>query len=146
LSGYPLLIKIKKQINKSQSIGISPWWIVPRLEVQNAKEGTQAEKKAVSRQFIENSAGYVEMLEQASLMTERPRLCGDGWVYQQDNATVYNACPTKDFFQESNFALLDHPACSDLNPIENFWGWSTSHRMKMRHYKLILGLVCCRSR
>uniref|UniRef100_A0A8C4DEU9 Tc1-like transposase DDE domain-containing protein n=1 Tax=Dicentrarchus labrax TaxID=13489 RepID=A0A8C4DEU9_DICLA len=31
---------------------------------------------------------------------------------------------TKDFFQENNVALLNHPVCSpDLNPIENVWGW-----------------------
>uniref|UniRef100_A0A3B3WNJ7 Tc1-like transposase DDE domain-containing protein n=1 Tax=Poecilia mexicana TaxID=48701 RepID=A0A3B3WNJ7_9TELE len=30
----------------------------------------------------------------------------------------------KEFFQENNITLLDHPACSlDLNPIENIWGW-----------------------
>ncbi|CAB1452154.1 unnamed protein product [Pleuronectes platessa] len=57
-------------------------------------------------------------------MTEGPRLCGNDWVFQQDNAPIHNARLTKTFFQENNITLLDHPACSpDLNPIENIWGW-----------------------
>uniref|UniRef100_A0A665TIM2 Tc1-like transposase DDE domain-containing protein n=1 Tax=Echeneis naucrates TaxID=173247 RepID=A0A665TIM2_ECHNA len=74
-------------------------------------------------QWCHTVAGYVKMLQQASLMNEGPRLCGDGWVFQQDNATVHNARMTKNFFQESTFALLDHPECSsDLNPSKNVWG------------------------
>uniref|UniRef100_A0A3Q0QWA4 Tc1-like transposase DDE domain-containing protein n=1 Tax=Amphilophus citrinellus TaxID=61819 RepID=A0A3Q0QWA4_AMPCI len=77
-------------------------------------------------QFVQGrqtAAGYVEMLQRASLMTEGPRLCGNDWVFQQDNAAVHSARLTKDFFQENNITLLDHPACSpDLNPIENIWG------------------------
>uniref|UniRef100_A0A3B3XGH3 SRCR domain-containing protein n=1 Tax=Poecilia mexicana TaxID=48701 RepID=A0A3B3XGH3_9TELE len=42
------------------------------------------------------AAGYVEMLQRASLMTEGPRLCGNDWVFQQDNAAVHNVCLTKD--------------------------------------------------
>lgn len=58
------------------------------------------------------AAGYVEMLQRASLLTEGPRLCGDDWVFQQGNAAVHNTHLMKDFFQENNIALLDHPACS----------------------------------
>uniref|UniRef100_A0A3Q0QWR4 Tc1-like transposase DDE domain-containing protein n=1 Tax=Amphilophus citrinellus TaxID=61819 RepID=A0A3Q0QWR4_AMPCI len=39
----------------------------------------------------QTAAGYVEMLQRASLMTEGPRLCGNDWVFQQDNAAVHNA-------------------------------------------------------
>ena len=72
----------------------------------------------------QTATGYVDLLQRASLLTEGPRLCGNDWVFQQDNAALHNALLTKDFFQENNVALLDHPACSpDLNPIENIWGW-----------------------
>uniref|UniRef100_A0A3P9CRE6 Tc1-like transposase DDE domain-containing protein n=1 Tax=Maylandia zebra TaxID=106582 RepID=A0A3P9CRE6_9CICH len=68
----------------------------------------------------QTAAGYVQMLQRALLMTEGPRLCGNHWVFQQDNATVPNAHWTRDFFQENNITLLHHPACSpDLNPTEN---------------------------
>ncbi len=62
-------------------------------------------------------AGYVDMLQRASLLTEGPRLCSNDWVFQWDNAAVHNAHLTKDFFQENNIALLDHPTC---NP-DLFW-------------------------
>ncbi|KAL0162070.1 hypothetical protein M9458_041466, partial [Cirrhinus mrigala] len=72
---------------------------------------------------------YVDMLQQASLLTEGPRPCCNDWAFQQDNAAVYDAHLTK----ENNIALLDHPACSpDLNPIENVWGW-----MAREVYKII---------
>uniref|UniRef100_A0A3P8U947 Tc1-like transposase DDE domain-containing protein n=1 Tax=Amphiprion percula TaxID=161767 RepID=A0A3P8U947_AMPPE len=79
-------------------------------------------------------AGYVLMLQRASLMIEGPRLCGNSWVFQQDNAAVHNARLTKDFFRENNITLLDHPACSpDLNPIENIWGWMAREVYKNGH-------------
>lgn len=63
--------------------------------------------------------GYVDMLRPASLLSEGPRLSGNVWVFQQDNATVHNIRLVKDLFQENNIALLEHPAWSpDLSPIE----------------------------
>uniref|UniRef100_A0A671VL47 Tc1-like transposase DDE domain-containing protein n=1 Tax=Sparus aurata TaxID=8175 RepID=A0A671VL47_SPAAU len=58
----------------------------------------------------QTAAGYVEMLQRASFMTEGPRLCGNDWVFQQDNAAVHNAHLTKDFIQRNNVTLLDHSA------------------------------------
>uniref|UniRef100_A0A3Q4I6N9 Uncharacterized protein n=1 Tax=Neolamprologus brichardi TaxID=32507 RepID=A0A3Q4I6N9_NEOBR len=56
----------------------------------------------------QTAVGYVQMLQRASLLTEGPGLCGNGWVFQQDNANVRNACRTGDFFQQNNITLLDH--------------------------------------
>lgn len=74
----------------------------------------------------ETLAGYVDMMQRASLWTEGCRLCGNDWVLQQDKAAAHNTILMKNFFQNNNTALLDHPACpSDLNPRENVWGWTT---------------------
>uniref|UniRef100_A0A3Q1BPX9 Tc1-like transposase DDE domain-containing protein n=2 Tax=Amphiprion TaxID=80969 RepID=A0A3Q1BPX9_AMPOC len=55
-------------------------------------------------------------------------------VFQQDNAAVHNTRLMKDFFQENNIALLDHPASSpDLNPTENIWAWMTREVYKNGH-------------
>lgn len=69
-------------------------------------------------------AGYVEMLQGACLLGEDPRQCREGWIFQQGSAIIQNVGQTKDFFQENNVILLDHPACSpDFNPIDNVFGW-----------------------
>uniref|UniRef100_A0A3P9P757 Tc1-like transposase DDE domain-containing protein n=1 Tax=Poecilia reticulata TaxID=8081 RepID=A0A3P9P757_POERE len=52
----------------------------------------------------QTAAGYVEMLQQASLMTEGPRLCGNDWVFQQDNAAVHNVRLTKEIMLHVGFA------------------------------------------
>uniref|UniRef100_A0A672YXQ5 Tc1-like transposase DDE domain-containing protein n=1 Tax=Sphaeramia orbicularis TaxID=375764 RepID=A0A672YXQ5_9TELE len=62
------------------------------------------------------AAGYVQMLQRVSLMTEGPRLCGNSWAFQQDNAAVHNARLTKDFFRENNITLLDHPCFLSHSP------------------------------
>ena len=67
----------------------------------------------------QTAAGYVGMLQKSSLTTEGPRLCGDEWFFQQDNAAIHAARHTMTFFQENGVPLLRHPACSP----ENVWGW-----------------------
>ena len=63
------------------------------------------------------------MLNDLSLAQEGRRLCGEEWIFQQDNAAIHNVSITKKYFLEQKLKLLDHPACSpDLNPIENLWG------------------------
>uniref|UniRef100_A0A3P9B929 Tc1-like transposase DDE domain-containing protein n=1 Tax=Maylandia zebra TaxID=106582 RepID=A0A3P9B929_9CICH len=79
--------------------------------------GTMELQEVQGRQ---TAAGYVQMMQRASLMTEGPLLCGNDWVFQQDNATVHNDRTTKDFFQENNITLLDQTVSfPDLNPTEN---------------------------
>lgn len=53
-----------------------------------------------------NSSGYVKMLKDASLKDEGVRLCGENWIYQQDNAPIHKArCATK-FFEDENIEIL----------------------------------------
>lgn len=68
----------------------------------------------------QTAASYVQMLQQASLMTEGLCLCADSWVFQRDNATFHNARLTKDLFRDNIINHLGHPACSPaLKPTEN---------------------------
>uniref|UniRef100_A0A3Q2D5G0 Tc1-like transposase DDE domain-containing protein n=1 Tax=Cyprinodon variegatus TaxID=28743 RepID=A0A3Q2D5G0_CYPVA len=70
----------------------------------------------------QTDAGYVEILQRVSLMTEGPRLCGNDWIFQQDNAAVHNARLTKEFFQENNITLLDHSAWGPRCISPSVWG------------------------
>ena len=63
------------------------------------------------------------MLKDLSLIQEGCRLCGEEWIFQQDNAAIPNASITKKYVLEQKIKLLDHPASSaDPNPQENLWG------------------------
>ena len=61
------------------------------------------------------------MLNDLSLGQERRRLCGEEWIFQQDNAATHNASITKKSLFEQKIRFLDHPACSpDLGTIKYF--------------------------
>ena len=72
----------------------------------------------------QTSRDYIELLKKSKIDSEGKRLCGDNWLFQQDNAPIHKAKIALDFFKNENINLLDHPPLSpDLNPIENLWGW-----------------------
>ena len=63
------------------------------------------------------------MLNDLSLTQEGCRLCGEEWIFHQDNAAIPNASITKKYLLEQKIRLLDHPACSpDPNPIKKLVG------------------------
>ena len=50
-------------------------------------------------------------------MTDEP------WVYQQDNAFIYQSVSTMKWFHAKNVTLLDWPSQNpDLNSMQNLWG------------------------
>ncbi|KAH9114828.1 hypothetical protein LEN26_013015, partial [Aphanomyces euteiches] len=50
----------------------------------------------------------------------------NGFVFQQDNASIHTSFETKSFFAENDISLLSWPSLSpDMNPIENVWGHLT---------------------
>ncbi|KAH9105454.1 hypothetical protein AeMF1_018736 [Aphanomyces euteiches] len=47
----------------------------------------------------------------------------NGFVFQQDNASIHTSFETKSFFAENDISLLSWPSLPpDMNPIENVWG------------------------
>ena len=73
----------------------------------------------------------MKMLNDLSLAQERHRLCGEEWIFQQDNAAIHIASITKKYPLEQKIRLLDYPACSpDFNPIENLWLLIVAKSMK----------------
>ena len=69
------------------------------------------------------TADYVKLLNDLSLAQEGHRLCGEEWIFRQDNAAIHNASITKKYLLQQKIRLLDHPVCSpDVNHLENLWG------------------------
>lgn len=58
----------------------------------------------------QTAAAYVDMSQQASLLTVGPHLCGNDRVFQNDSGGVHNARWTKVLFQENGAILLVHSA------------------------------------
>ena len=62
-------------------------------------------------QGLQTAAGYVHMLQISALVTKGPRLGGDEWHFQQDNAAIHNDRHIFTLLQENGIRVLDHPAC-----------------------------------
>ena len=60
------------------------------------------------RQKVDN----VKMLNDLSLAQEGRRLCGERWIFQQDNAAIPNAYIRKKHLREQKKKILDHPVYS----------------------------------
>ena len=52
------------------------------------------------------------MLNDLYLAQEGHHLCGEEWVFQQDNAAIHNASTTNKYLLRQKIRLLDCPACS----------------------------------
>lgn len=68
------------------------------------------------------SVKYTTTLEQY-LLPFAESMHTDGWIFQQDSASIHTSNHTKGWFSDMNVTLLDWtPKSPDLNPIENIWG------------------------
>lgn len=67
------------------------------------------------------AARYIDEILRPEVLPFRQRI-GDHFVLMQDNARPHNAALTRQFLQEHDITVLNHPAVSpDLNPIEHVW-------------------------
>lgn len=83
------------------------------LDFAGIKHGTSKDGNKYILFFSDDrqtAAGYVQTLQRATIMTEGPRLCGNSWVFQQDNAAVHNARMAKDFFRENSTTARTSPS------------------------------------
>lgn len=67
------------------------------------------------------AARYINEVLQPHILPFRQRI-GDQFILMQDNARPHTAVLTRQFLQNNDITVLDHPAMSpDLNPIEHVW-------------------------
>lgn len=68
----------------------------------------QGTMKILVIQWRQTAAGYNGMLKRGFLLSESPLLCGNEWIFQQDNSALHNA--NKNFSMTNNLILLNHSA------------------------------------
>ena len=83
-------------------------------------------QKKLRLQFVsgrQKAADYLKMLNDLLLTQEECRLCGEEFIFQQDNAAILNASITRKYLLEEKIRLLHYPAYSpDLSPLEKLSG------------------------
>ena len=75
--------------------------------------GGFSSSKKLKLQFVcgrQKSADYVKMLNDLSLTQEDRHLCGEEWIFQQDNAAIHNESISKKYLLEQKIRLLDPPS------------------------------------
>ncbi|KMQ83713.1 transposable element tc3 transposase [Lasius niger] len=64
---------------------------------------------------------YINEILRPHVLPFRERI-GDQFILMHDNASPYTAALTREFLQNPDITVLDHPTISpDLNPIEHIW-------------------------
>ena len=127
----------EKKFNSDSPDGFQKYWHAKKIPEENYSTrqsggGSLMIWEAFSSsgklklQFVtgrQKAADYLKMLNDLSLAQKWRRLCGEEWIFQQDNAAIHNASITKKYLLEQKIRLLDRPVCSpDLSPIKNLWG------------------------
>ena len=72
---------------------------------------------------------YMKMINGLSLAQEGYRLCGEEWIFQQDNAAIRNASITKKYSFEQKIRLLKSPRVLS----------------RPQSYRQFMGIDCCKS-
>ena len=124
----------KKKFNLDSPDGYQKYWHAKNFPEENYSTSHNWGRSRIIReafsfsgklklQFVsgwQKAADYVKMLNDLSLTQEGHCLCGEEWIFQKDNAVIYNASITKKYLLEQKIKLLDHSASSpEVNPIEN---------------------------